>query len=76
MFTNEGVIVDQFNVLLYSAAYNLRKWIRFRLGISFNLFKKYSQKHVLMELKLLYSYFFIINCFLSVNQVRILIITN
>ena len=33
-------IVDQINVSLSSAAYNLRKWIRFRLQLLFNLFYK------------------------------------
>ncbi len=36
----EGEIGDQVNVSLSSKAYNLRKWIRFRLEIFFNLFYK------------------------------------
>jgi transposase, IS5 family len=36
----KGEVGDQINVTLSSAAYNLRKWIRFRLEIFFNLFYK------------------------------------
>jgi len=36
----KGEIGGQINVTLSSAAYNLRKWIRFRLEILFNLFYK------------------------------------
>ena len=36
----EGEIGDQVNVSLSSKAYNLRKWIRFRLELFFNLFYK------------------------------------
>ena len=34
----DNEIGDQINVSLSSVVYNLRKWIRFRLGIFFNLF--------------------------------------
>ena len=36
----KGEVGDQFNVTLSSAVYNLRKWIRFRLEIFFNLLDK------------------------------------
>ena len=36
----KGEIGDQINVTLSSAAYNLRKWIQFRLELFFNLFYK------------------------------------
>ncbi len=36
----KGEIGDQINVSLSSAAYNLRKWIRFRLELFFNLYYK------------------------------------
>jgi transposase, IS5 family len=36
----KGEVGDQINVTLSSAAYNLRKWIRFRLEIFSNLFYK------------------------------------
>ncbi len=36
----KGEVGDQINVTLSSAAYNLRKWIRLRLDIFFNLFYK------------------------------------
>ena len=36
----KGEIGDKINVTLFAAAHNLRKWIRFRLNIFFNLFYK------------------------------------
>ena len=48
----KGELGDQINVILAAAAYNLRKWIRFRLDPFFVLFLKNLNFRIVQHLGL------------------------
>ena len=53
----KGELGDQINVILAAAAYNLRQWIRLRLGSFFVLFLKNLKFRISQHLRLTNPYF-------------------
>ena len=52
----KGELGGQINVILTAAAYNLRKWIRFRLDLFFVLFLKNLNFRIAQHLRLTNPY--------------------